>query len=174
MVTGYGTTRGSASATGRNAKQGHLTSSRGRIESHAHLRSRRFPYRQKRNPFKQIVKPPSNTRRHRRPAPPVGFGSRPAIWAMATGGRRIARSVTPFLGDRQPAGGPPAGGRISALYSECDARAAEFDTKFAKIAGTSLTVSRSGLDPGHRRDKSITRPISVWVQLCPGCAAPRI
>src|ERR1700720_4321133 len=109
MVTGYGTTRGSASATGRNAKQGHLTSSRGRIESHAHLRSRRFPYRQKRNPFKQIVKPPSNTRRHRRPAPPVGFGSRPAIWAMATGGRRIARPVTPFLGDRQPAGArPPA------------------------------------------------------------------
>ena len=34
MVTVYGTTRGSASATGRNAKQGHLTSSRGRIESH--------------------------------------------------------------------------------------------------------------------------------------------
>jgi hypothetical protein len=72
------------------------------------LASRRLPCRQQRNRFKQIIqRPPSNTRRHRRLAPAGGFGNRLAIWAMATGGRRIARPVTPFLGDRQPAGACP-------------------------------------------------------------------
>jgi len=49
--------------------------------------------------------PPSNTRRHRRFAQPAGFGNRPAIWAMATGGRHTAQPVRPFLFNRRPACG---------------------------------------------------------------------
>jgi hypothetical protein len=52
MVTVYGTTWGSASATDRNAKQGHLTSSRGRIESHKAIQ-RPFPLFRRFRPFGQ-------------------------------------------------------------------------------------------------------------------------
>ena len=91
---------------------------------------------------------------------------------MATGARRTARPVTPFLGDRQPDVRLPAGGRSSMPQLRSGLR--KVPEVYSHTTRDERGQVRNGLFAGERWIRTIGSPPELNIRMEPGGGEARI